>query len=160
MTMLTFTEIDADIKIGFYVQNHGDGESFNGVLVALAYAFSPTTRWLHIDGEEDWVVEGDVRVVEGDVTTSNSVIAVDLESVALHEIKHVLGMGHSSVEEPSCTLPYRQGRLRLNSPMVTFKEFRSSTAANTNYNAPAPAPSNWPKILVMVGSVSWIRIGD
>ncbi|WOL12148.1 hypothetical protein Cni_G20913 [Canna indica] len=95
-TMLTFTETestaDADITLGFYSGAHGDGEPFDGVLGTLAHAFSPTNGRLHFDAAEAWIAEGDV-------TRASSDVAVDLESVAVHEIGHLLGLGHSSVPD-------------------------------------------------------------
>uniref|UniRef100_A0A5B7BLC4 Putative metalloendoproteinase 1 n=1 Tax=Davidia involucrata TaxID=16924 RepID=A0A5B7BLC4_DAVIN len=93
---LTFAETSsiytADIRIGFFSGDHGDGEPFDGVLGTLAHAFSPPSGLFHLDGDEDWVIDSDI-------TTSSVVSAVDLESVAVHEIGHLLGLGHSSIEE-------------------------------------------------------------
>ncbi|KAK9113898.1 hypothetical protein Syun_020695 [Stephania yunnanensis] len=62
VTPLTFSEADsylgADMKIGFFVGEHGDGEPFDGVLGTLAHAFSPPDGRFHLDGAEEWAVEG------------------------------------------------------------------------------------------------------
>ncbi|KAB2604796.1 hypothetical protein D8674_037918 [Pyrus ussuriensis x Pyrus communis] len=80
----------ADIKIGFYSGDHGDGEPFDGVLGILAHSFSPMSGRLHLDAAERWAV---------DFRKEKSMVAVDLESVAVHEIGHLLGLGHSLVKE-------------------------------------------------------------
>ncbi|KAK1568056.1 hypothetical protein Q3G72_019988 [Acer saccharum] len=88
-TRFTYEKIDdfgtADIKIGFYSRNHGDGNPFDGPGVTLAHAFPPPDGRLHFDADETWVN----GVVEG---------GADVMTVGLHELGHVLGLAHSTVE--------------------------------------------------------------
>ncbi|KAL5805500.1 hypothetical protein ACOSQ3_028403 [Xanthoceras sorbifolium] len=91
---------NADIKIGFATGDHGDGSTFDGPGGILAHAFAPTNGRLHFDADERWAV----GAVPG---------ASDLETVALHEIGHLLGLGHSEVEGaimwPSITIGSTKG---------------------------------------------------
>ncbi|KAK6144104.1 hypothetical protein DH2020_020924 [Rehmannia glutinosa] len=73
----------ADIMISFQVKDHGDGDPFDGPRGILAHAFSPTDGRLHYDGDEMWI-DG---VASGEF---------DLQTTGLHELGHVLGLGHST----------------------------------------------------------------
>ena len=134
VTPLTFTmttsAYSADIKIGFYTGDHGDGEPFDGVLGTLAHAFSPPNGRFHLDNAENWVVAGDV-------TEDASNTAIDLESVAVHEIGHLLGLGHSSVVESIMypSISSRTKKVELASDDVEGIQYLYG--ANPSYNGSA-----------------------
>lgn len=101
----TFSKVesneDSDLVIGFYSGDHGDGAAFDGPLGILAHAFAPTDGRLHYDADENWGHAPDVN-------------SFDLESVALHEIGHLLGLGHTTVEAAVMHPGIAPGESRLN----------------------------------------------
>ncbi|XP_073023700.1 metalloendoproteinase 3-MMP-like [Primulina eburnea] len=88
-THFTFSQVQSnqrpDLVIGFFRGNHGDRHSFDGRGGVLAHAFAPTDGRFHYDADERWA--------DGIVMR-----AFDLETVAVHEIGHLLGLGHSRVQ--------------------------------------------------------------
>lgn len=131
VTQLTFTPTDsfatANIRIGFFTGDHGDGEPFDGVLGTLAHAFSPPSGRFHLDGDENWVITSDI-------TTSISMSAIDLESVAVHEIGHLLGLGHSSVEESIMYPTISSGTRKVELTEDDIQGIQSLYGSNPNYN--------------------------
>jgi hypothetical protein len=89
-THFTFSQAPSgsrpDIIVGFFRRDHGDGSPFDGPGGTLGHAFAPTDGRFHYDGDERW----SVGAVSG---------AFDLQTIAVHEIGHNLGLGHSSVLE-------------------------------------------------------------
>nr|DBA32511.1 TPA: hypothetical protein GDO54_000296 [Pyxicephalus adspersus] len=86
VTPLQFIQLQngmADMMISFGVREHGDFFPFDGPTGVLAHAFPPGDHIggdIHIDDDETWTV---------DFSDYN------LFSVAVHEIGHSLGLGHS-----------------------------------------------------------------
>lgn len=98
---------DADIVIRFFSGNHNDGYPFDGRFGVLAHAFSPRDGRTHFDSDEVWAPN--LRILDA---TAGS---FDLLTVAIHEIGHILGLGHSSVQNavmwPSVRSQTRKARL-------------------------------------------------
>lgn len=72
----------ADLVIGFERLDHGDNYPFDGPGMILAHSFRPMDGRFHLDADENW-------------STNPGGDQVDLESVATHEIGHLLGLDHS-----------------------------------------------------------------
>ncbi|KAL1215330.1 Metalloendoproteinase 2-MMP [Cardamine amara subsp. amara] len=137
VTELNFTHSESfktsDITIGFYTGDHGDGEPFDGVLGTLAHAFSPPSGKFHLDAEENWVVSGDLN------SFLSVTAAVDLESVAVHEIGHLLGLGHSSVEESIMYPTITTGKRKVDLTNDDVEGIQYLYGANPNYNGTSPS---------------------
>nr|XP_027203761.1 matrix metalloproteinase-2-like [Dermatophagoides pteronyssinus] len=82
---------NADILIGFYTGEHGDGQrrKFDGPGSKLAHAYAPPKGDVHFDDEENWQDKD----------------GPSLFWTALHEFGHSLGFAHTA-DEGSIMFPY------------------------------------------------------
>ncbi|CAA7036114.1 unnamed protein product [Microthlaspi erraticum] len=137
---LTFTRSEtfstSDISIGFYSGEHGDGEPFDGEMGTLAHAFSPPNGHFHLDQNENWIVSGD----GGDGRFLSETWAIDLESVAVHEIGHVLGLGHSSVQDSIMYPTITTGRRKVDLTSDDVEGVQYLYGANPNFNGSTSSP--------------------
>ncbi|CAL9007666.1 unnamed protein product [Prunus brigantina] len=97
VTSFTFEEVPAtsaaDITIGFHRGNHGDGSAFDGPRGTFAHANPPRGGNFHYDADERW-------------SSNPGPNEVDLESVAVHEIGHLLGLNHNPDLPDAIMYPY------------------------------------------------------
>lgn len=105
---ISFQEVslsdDPVLTFEWVEREHGDGEPFDGVGHVLAHAFSPPkcggthTGKCHFDNQEVWDFFHGAGIH-------------DIQTVALHEIGHLLGLDHSA-EETSVMFEYYKGTRR------------------------------------------------
>ncbi|KAL0440839.1 UNVERIFIED_CONTAM: Metalloendoproteinase 2-MMP [Sesamum radiatum] len=78
----------ADIRFSFMRGDHGDGLPFDGPEPkgGLAHSFPAPDGRVHFDAAQKWSAHGEED-------------GIDIQTVGLHELGHVLGLGHSSVHE-------------------------------------------------------------
>jgi len=98
VSSLTFRRtyaLPANIDIRFISGSHGDIQDFDGPGGTLAHAFFPQHG-------------GDVHFDEDEFWTSESRSGTNLLQVAIHEIGHALGLGHSEVPS-SIMAPFYKG---------------------------------------------------
>lgn len=138
----TFTEISsgsADISIAFATGDHGDGAPFDGTGGVLAHAYIPfvgtTTSYalIHFDDAENWA-------------------STDLQTVALHEIGHTLGLDHSAIIQAVMYATYSGIRRSLNEDDIAgIKSFTPEISGATvlcpgwgaNYTYPRKGASSF-----------------
>ncbi|MCB9780540.1 MAG: matrixin family metalloprotease [Alphaproteobacteria bacterium] len=94
----------SDLVFSFGTGEHGDGAPFDGPGGVLAHAWPVGSAYqgqTHFDDDEQWGTER--RETGGQ--------PIDLHSIALHELGHALGIGHSEDEE-AVMYPYYRGSNR------------------------------------------------
>lgn len=151
VTRLNFTETESvngsDVRI-LLLSFSGDG-SKKGV-VGGTWWDNTTTGWdVVLGSDEKWVLPGESNNIINNSTNTNTNTTslegdeLDLESVVMHQIGHVLGLNHSTIEEAVMypfVDPVRRRKVDLDED--DLKKIREvyGEEERSGEVAPAPAP--------------------
>ncbi len=133
----------ATVNVLFATYDHGDGYSFDGPGGILAHTFypappnpEPVAGDMHFDDSESWHIG----------------VNTDLFSVALHELGHSLGLGHS--DDPTAVMyPYYKMVTTLAAPDVAAILTLYATPTSIP-PIPLPAPLPTPPLTVTVNTAA------
>ncbi|HBY59303.1 MAG TPA: hypothetical protein DEH78_05745, partial [Solibacterales bacterium] len=149
----TGTGLQRSIAILFGEGDHGDGYPFDGPGRGLAHTFfpappnpEPIAGDMHLDGAEPWRAGADV----------------DLFSVALHELGHALGLGHS--DRPGAVMYpyYRQAAGLTAEDIAAIRTLYAARETNPSEPPPQPPPPrpSAPLALTVTPPASPVRLAS
>lgn len=123
----------ADIKIGIFRGDHGDGTPFDGKGGVLGHAFAPPDGRFHLDEDEEWAIDG----------RNLNATSFDMETVVMHEIGHVLGLAHSSVAAAVMYPTVPMGKKKVELDNDDIDGIQSLYGSNPNFKRVEPVPTYW-----------------
>ena len=130
VTPLTFRQVSIgdrpNILIRFVTGDHQDGNPFDGPSGVLAHAYMPIHGGMHFDEAEVW--------------TLNTSGGIHFVTVAMHEIGHLLGLLHSTVQDALMAPYYRGPAPRLHSDDVAGIQYLYGAKPALPPPPPPPTP--------------------
>ncbi|MCL7024320.1 hypothetical protein MKW94_012935 [Papaver nudicaule] len=136
---VNFTETQeydhANITIGFYYYgDHGDGSPFDNTV--LAYAIGPGKgATVHFNAAQTWAVDfSSESLIDKIIYFFTENWPEDVETVAIHEIGHVIGLDHSSNPEAVMYFASPSGTKKVDLTLDDVKGAQALYGSNPQFN--------------------------